>query len=531
MKMSIVLIILMILLLTSCDLLENRIFKEETIDVITVDIISTLGDKIDEPTIPVKIRFSQKVTDFTTNDITVTNGSVLNLTTYDNKNYNAEISYDDSYVTIQVPVGAAEPEDGGLTEASEKLFISIERIPPAVTITSNLDAKSYIDSFDVNILFSEEVSSFDITDITVINGTATNLRRTDNFKYTAVITPTDDTVTCYIAERSVVDSNNNFNTESEDLIVSILESLLGEISGLTWSNDENYVYACDKTNNLIYKIDIYNEKIVSSFDLFYETPVSMVYSKSKNKLYIAYAQSDYIEVFNLATETFETEITMGLAYNNQNKEIEIDEVNSKLFILTYSRLTIIDLDTGLILLDEDISVEGSRMEIDPDRELLFTTDRGYSPSSMYRYSYSSNVLVLQESTRNIGSNGRDIVLSPDKSVICRPAGGGNGSGYTVYAIDPLDFKNVYGEWNIGTYPSYVFFNPVTDVLYGTNGDPYDETLYVVDTNTYAFKNKFSFPNSNDYTIFTTNITGTKAIGFSYNSYYDNNYKFYYFDQI
>ena len=61
--------------------------------------------------------------------------------------------------------------------------------------------------------------------------------------------------------------------------------------------------------------------------------------------------------------------------------------------------------------------------------------------------------------RGSGGNGQDLDVSEDGLHLAFPCGGGNGSGYTVWDFDPLDFDDVSGEWKTGAYPRSAAFRP------------------------------------------------------------------------
>ena len=89
-------------------------------------------------------------------------------------------------------------------------------------------------------------------------------------------------------------------------------------------------------------------------------------------------------------------------------------------------------------------------------------------------------------------------------------------------------NNVFGEWDVGTYPKNAVFSPDGTVLFGTNGSAYDNYLYVMDVATHQQITKIDFPNADDYAVFAPNSDGTVVVGFSYDTYYDEDYSLYFF---
>ena len=196
-------------------------------------------------------------------------------------------------------------------------------------------------------------------------------------------------------------------------------------------------------------------------------------------------------------------------------------------------LTVMDMDTGAVLLATDIG--GSSIVVDEAAQMIFTANQGLSPATLYRYAIIKDEngqlqLQLMQSLRT-GSNGRKINISPDGKHVVLPCGGGNGPGYTLYDFDATDFETVFDEWDIGTYPKVAAFSPDGTILYGSNGSAYDNFLYVMDAQTYEQIHKLPFPNADNYAVFTPNSDGTVVVGFSYDTYNDSQFQFYFFTDV
>src|SRR6185295_422383 len=85
---------------------------------------------------------------------------------------------------------------------------------------------------------------------------------------------------------------------------------------------------------------------------------------------------------------------------------------------------------------------------------LITGSWGLSPSTLTRFSYdpATHALTQLQRSSNTGSNGQELVLSPDQLHLGYPNGAGNGyPSYTIYDYEPLDVAVSYGAWNTGPY--------------------------------------------------------------------------------
>lgn len=131
----------------------------------------------------IKIQFSEDVTGFDLSDIAVTEGSASDLTG----------SGDTYYITITPNGGgnditlnvldSAALDVGNLpSEAASEVVVDVTAVTPeapSVVLSSAVTVISSLDPFDVTADFSEAVTGFDLTDITVIGGTAIGLVDTD----------------------------------------------------------------------------------------------------------------------------------------------------------------------------------------------------------------------------------------------------------------------------------------------------------------------------------------------------------------
>ncbi|MFY0605454.1 MAG: choice-of-anchor D domain-containing protein, partial [Cyclobacteriaceae bacterium] len=87
---------------------------------------------------------------------------------------------------------------------------------PNVTITSTEAGATVLTPFPITITFDEEVVGFTVSDITVTNGTISNLNTSDNISFTASVTPVaDGRVTVTVASDVAQDLDGNDNNGSQ----------------------------------------------------------------------------------------------------------------------------------------------------------------------------------------------------------------------------------------------------------------------------------------------------------------------------
>lgn len=151
-----------------------------------------------DQTSTVTIKFSEAVTGFDLADMTPQNGTLSDLSTSDNITYTATLTptaglnVKSNVITLAlagVIDKAGNPGTG--TIVSNLYELDVER-PTAVVMTDK-DKLGIGQTSTVTIKFSEAVTGFTIADLTVQNGTLSNLSTSDNITWTVKLTPTTGT--------------------------------------------------------------------------------------------------------------------------------------------------------------------------------------------------------------------------------------------------------------------------------------------------------------------------------------------------
>ncbi|TWT84610.1 Bifunctional hemolysin/adenylate cyclase precursor [Planctomycetes bacterium CA13] len=160
----------------------------------------------------VTIDFGETVTGFVIGDITVGGGTASNLVDSGNGSFTATIdAITDGVVTVDVGANVAVDDAGNSNDAASQFAIVVDTNVPKPTITGPASPTSS-DPFNVTIDFGETVNSFEISDVTVRSGTATNLVDNGNGSFTATIdATTDGVVTVNVAANVAIDDAGNPN--------------------------------------------------------------------------------------------------------------------------------------------------------------------------------------------------------------------------------------------------------------------------------------------------------------------------------
>ncbi|MFY0628725.1 MAG: gliding motility-associated C-terminal domain-containing protein [Flavobacteriaceae bacterium] len=159
--------------------------------------------------------FSEDVTGFDMSDIIIDNASLANFVPVSGSVYTVEVTPDsDGEVTIDIDENISEDiATNGNLEAQYSIEYDVTR--PTVEISSSANDPTNA-GFTVTINFDEPVSGFEMTDITIVNGTPSAFTTITGSEYTIFITPdVDGAVSLEILENLSIDAATNGNEASD----------------------------------------------------------------------------------------------------------------------------------------------------------------------------------------------------------------------------------------------------------------------------------------------------------------------------
>ena len=141
---------------------------------------------------------AEPVTGLELADLVVGNGSALDVRG-NNANYNATITPAASgTVTVEIAAGAAQDNAGNPSGAAAQFSITAHTAAPTVTITSRASAPVN-GPFPITVTFSDAVTGFELADVVVGNGSASEFQGSEA-TYIVTVTPTaSGTVTVDVA--------------------------------------------------------------------------------------------------------------------------------------------------------------------------------------------------------------------------------------------------------------------------------------------------------------------------------------------
>ena len=189
----------------------------------TVTITSAASEPVSGP-FSITVTFSEPVTGFELPDLVVGNGSASELQGNE-ASYTATVTPTASgAVTVDIAAGAAEDSAGNPSAAADQFSITADRTPvdttaPTVTITSAA-SKPVSGPFSITVTFSEPVTGFELPDLVVGNGSASELQGNEA-SYTATVTPTaSGAVTVDIAAGAAEDSAGNPSAAADQFSIT-----------------------------------------------------------------------------------------------------------------------------------------------------------------------------------------------------------------------------------------------------------------------------------------------------------------------
>ncbi len=168
----------------------------------------------------VTIAFSEPVEGFELEDIEVSNGTASDFNRVSSRTYTATITPEETgEVIVKVGANVAEDVAGNGNWAAEPLVIEADLDRPEVTIEGPTGPTG-IAGFEVTIAFSEPVEGFELEDIEVSNGTASDFNRVSSRTYTATITPEETgEVRVEVGSNVAEDVAGNGNWAAEPLVI------------------------------------------------------------------------------------------------------------------------------------------------------------------------------------------------------------------------------------------------------------------------------------------------------------------------
>ncbi len=182
----------------------------------SVSIAFGVANPTNATSIPVTVDFSEAVSGFDASDVSVGNGSISDFVSVSPTQATFNVTQAaDGNVTIDIAAAAAVDLAGNASNAATQASIVSDTTKPTVSFTSSIDGVSNVSVIGATVAFSESVSGFDLSDLAITNGSASDLTGSGS-SYSFNLTPAGDgEVIVSLAAGSVADAAGNSNDAAE----------------------------------------------------------------------------------------------------------------------------------------------------------------------------------------------------------------------------------------------------------------------------------------------------------------------------
>jgi hypothetical protein len=184
----------------------------------TVTINSTAPNTTNTSPIPVTVHFSKSVADFTSGDVTISNGTISSFTGSGTE-YSFNVApLSDGTVTVGIAANVAHDAAANGNLAAVSLTRIYDTTGPTAVISSSVSSPTNALPIPFTVTFSETVLGFTGGDVTIGNGTIGLFTEVSGTTYTFTVTPTaDGTVTVDVAASMAQDAAGNNNSAALQL--------------------------------------------------------------------------------------------------------------------------------------------------------------------------------------------------------------------------------------------------------------------------------------------------------------------------
>ncbi|MEL7001652.1 MAG: Ig-like domain-containing protein, partial [Bacteroidota bacterium] len=183
-----------------------------------VTISSAANSVTNQNPIPIMVTFTEAVDNFTIDDITLSSGTANNFAG-SGATYTFDlIPSENERINIDIDAAVAQGQTSGLDNlAANQFVVEFDDVSPTVTLISTAGQVTNNNPVVISINFSENIESFDVSDISVTGATAANLTGSGTVFTVDVMPSAEGTISISLAENVVEDRGGNGNNASATL--------------------------------------------------------------------------------------------------------------------------------------------------------------------------------------------------------------------------------------------------------------------------------------------------------------------------
>ncbi|MEQ9299361.1 MAG: Ig-like domain-containing protein [Cyclobacteriaceae bacterium] len=186
----------------------------------TVSLSSTVDIATNSP-FQLNIDFSEDVSGFELADIDPTNAALDDFSIVSASSYSVSVTpTNEGLVTVGISASVAQDIAANQNTAATPFTITYDITDPQVEFGGTLDIVNSTDEFSVSIVFSEEITAFVESDISITNGSVADLQSLDQITFTVGITPSGSgDITLRVPVSITQDLASNPNAASVEVVI------------------------------------------------------------------------------------------------------------------------------------------------------------------------------------------------------------------------------------------------------------------------------------------------------------------------
>ena len=310
--------------------------------------------------------FNKPIIGFELTDLSITNGVASNLTG-SGANYSFTVTpIEDGAVSLSINSDSVSTLFGNTNSGSNSLEVQYSS-PATVTLTTSSEFASA--PFNVSVTFSKPVTGFELTDLSITNGVASNLTGS-GANYSFTVTPSaDGQVSVNMPSGAAIQGPSGENNLEASNVITTTYVDLKTLTLDTAAGDAKGSVSAYLNNEFVFSSKTLTASQIASYDFQLGSSVQLRAKAGFNNYFAGYSGAINSSEFN-SNVTMDSNKTVAAAFNKSfNETFRIDPLSStsivKVKALSNGKIAlhgdILSFDgtnsRGLIMLNSDLTID------------------------------------------------------------------------------------------------------------------------------------------------------------------------------